>query len=191
VSVEACNTGTVDLTITSFEFTLNGVTTDLTMGVSGDQLQITLSECFTDTLEPGTTVDRCSDNEYCADAFARRNRKVMTVLFSSHLALLHLDIDIGCMKLDRTSAEVLKGTVRNKIQEYLERPDISDKKAIAVIELSLGLIGDSLSLRMGAAFRYSIEYKHCYKDLLKLSPKTCCRGHSLNRQQRTYLRDGP
>jgi hypothetical protein len=75
--------------------------------------------------------------------FARRNRRALTVLFSSNLTNLHHDI--GCTKADRIMAKLLmsdeaiennvveKNAIEKnaieKIRLYLEREDISDIKA--------------------------------------------------------------
>lgn len=96
---------------------------------------------------------KASCQAYVLRWFARRHRKVMTVLFSSHLDFLHLDI--GCTKQDRQLAKTLKEILNSQIQEYLERPDVSDIKAyrsdrtLARIDRRLGLMGrygDHISL---------------------------------------------
>jgi hypothetical protein len=56
--------------------------------------------------------------------FARRNRRVATVLFASNQDNLHLDA--GCSRVDRVLANLLKDKVEEGIRHYLERPEVSD-----------------------------------------------------------------
>jgi hypothetical protein len=59
--------------------------------------------------------------------FARRNRRATSFLFSSHLD--HLKLDLGSTKSDRVATGLLIDSVKDKIQEYLDKPEISDKTA--------------------------------------------------------------
>ena len=62
---EACNTGTIDLTITEFELNANGQVINLLDGANPDDLDLGLTECFAGSSER-QTIERCSDNVYVA-----------------------------------------------------------------------------------------------------------------------------
>eukprot|EP00980_Cylindrotheca_fusiformis_P004017 scaffold880_cov132-Cylindrotheca_fusiformis.AAC.13 len=70
---------------------------------------------------------RSACRSYVLRWFARRNRKVTTVLFSKFKQALHLDI--GCMEADRANASILHDEVDDQISKYLARPEINNVKA--------------------------------------------------------------
>lgn len=70
---------------------------------------------------------RSACRSYILRWFARRNRKVTTVLFSTYKNTLHLDI--GCIEADRANANMLHGEVDEKISEYLSSPEIDEVRA--------------------------------------------------------------
>jgi hypothetical protein len=70
---------------------------------------------------------RCACRVYILRWFARRHRKVTTVLFSKKRDWLHLDV--GCSHADRANADILHSIVDEGIHLYLARPDIDEKRA--------------------------------------------------------------
>ena len=66
--VEACNTGSVDLSLSELLFDFNGDISDLISGVPADDLLLSPGECF-ETTTTGE-FELCTDEEYCAKATA-------------------------------------------------------------------------------------------------------------------------
>ena len=89
----------------------------------------------------GTDLNRMTHacRSYILRWFARRHRKVTTVLYTSKLGCLELDI--GCMAQDRSRAEILMQKVEQGIREYVQKAETTyeNDRTFARLDRRLGI----------------------------------------------------